>query len=35
MNWEHPRNMPNAQRKKNETKAGTDSSFIAAMMIAA
>lgn len=35
MRWEHPRNMSDAERKKNETKAGTDSNFIAAMMIAA
>lgn len=35
MNWEHPRNMPNAQRKKKESKSGTSSNFIAAMMLAA
>ncbi len=35
MNWEHPRNMPNAQHKKKESKSGTSSNFIAAMMLAA
>lgn len=35
MNWEHPRNMPKAQHKKQESKSGTSSSFIAAMMLAA
>ena len=35
MNWEHPRDMSNAEHKKNETKSGTDSNFLAAMMLAA
>ena len=35
MQWQHPRNMTDAERKKQETKAGTDSSFIAAVMLAA
>jgi hypothetical protein len=35
MRWQHPRNMTDVERKKNETKAGTNSSFIAAVMIAA
>jgi hypothetical protein len=35
MNWKHPRNMSNAERKQQETRAGTDSNFIAAMLLAA
>jgi len=35
MNWKHPRNMSNVERKQHETKAGTDSNFIAAMLLAA
>ncbi len=35
MQWQHPRNMTDVERKKHETKAGTNSSFIAAVMIAA
>ncbi len=35
MRWEHPRNMTDVERKKKEAKAGTNSSFIAAMMLAA
>jgi hypothetical protein len=35
MNWKHPRNMTNAEHKKRESKSGTDSNFIAAMMLAA
>ncbi len=35
MNWEHSRNMPNAQHKKQESRSGTNSSFIAAMLLAA
>ena len=35
MNWEHPRNTTDVERKQNEAKAGTDSSFIAAMVPAA
>ncbi len=35
MRWQHPRNLTDVERKKNETKAGTDSWFVAAMMLAA
>jgi len=35
MQWQHPRNKTDVERKKKETSAGTDSSFIAAMMLAA
>lgn len=35
MEWEHPRNMSDARRKQTEAEAGTDSSFIAAMLLAA
>lgn len=35
MNWEHPRNMSNAEHKERESESGTDSTFIAAMMLAA
>ena len=35
MNWEHPRNMTTAEHKKRESTSGTDSNFIAAMMLAA
>jgi hypothetical protein len=34
MQWQHPRNQTDVERKKKEAKAGTDSSFIAAMMLA-
>lgn len=35
MDWKHSRNATNAEHKKQESKSGTDSNFIAAMMIAA
>lgn len=34
MNWTHKRNIPDAERKKEETTSGTKWSFVAAMMAA-
>lgn len=35
MRWQHPRNETDVEHKKKETSSGTESSFIAAMMLAA